>query len=237
MKYAIVTLAVGDKYFNPVFEHYKEVSKRLTGDFYITTEKEQPDIGNVTINTLYLDRYHGNESYQPFYFNLKSLAFKPILDRDYNFVIYLDSDWTITDNLSDDILKSAFEFMEKSNIDMFFERPAEIGGARTNPESSFFKNKLDSYHALEHTRWDKAHVMNEQFFMIKNSWKLRYFQNRWEQFLWYSIYNNIWNYAEGFEAGISALESEMELDYISVRGLFPNCFCFKDRLNKPYTRF
>lgn len=237
MKYAIITLAVGDKYFTPVLEHYQKVCKRFSGDFIITTDKIASNIDNIRINTIKLDKYYGEQGHMPFYFNLKSLAFKSALDQDYDFVLYIDSDWKILDGLTNEVLENAFIKMNELGLDLLFERPAKIKGGKQNPKESFFKNKLDAYHVLEHNKWDDAHVMNEQIFLVKNSWKLRYFTNRWEQFLWFSIYNNIWNYAEGFEAGISALEADMVWNYNLFRSVLPNCFEFYDIVNNKHTRF
>lgn len=237
MKYAIVTLAVNSSYFDTVYKHYQKISKRFSGDFIITTDIQADDIDNVHINTIKFDSYKTTHGYQPFLFNLKSLAFKATLDKGYDFVLYIDSDWKILSNLTDEVLFDAFKTMNKHGLDLIFERPAQIGGARKNPSESFFKNKLESYHALEHNKWDNAHVMNEQIFLVKNSWKYRYFVNRWEQFLHYSIYNNIWNYAEGFEAGISALEAEMKWDYNFFKSMFKSCFEFYNKSNEKYIRF
>lgn len=237
MKYAIVTLAVNTPYFDKAYRHYKEISNRFSGDFIITTDVQASNVENVHINNIKFNSYKTSHGYQPFLFNLKSLAFKAALDKGYDFILYIDSDWKILPDLTENILQEAFKTMNKFHLDLIFERPAEIGGARENPTQSFFKNKLDDYHALEHTKWDKAHVMNEQIFLIKNSWKFRYFVNRWEQFLHYSIYNNIWNYAEGFEAGISAMEAEMKSDYHLFKGIFKSCFEFYDKTNKRYIRF
>jgi hypothetical protein len=90
---------------------------------------------------------------------------------------------------------------------------------------------------FEHNKWDEAHVVNEQFLVFRNNWKFRYFVRRWEEFLWYSIKNNIRNYPDGFEIGVSALESEMKWNYDAFRHLIPDCFEFHDKSGKLWKRF
>jgi len=90
---------------------------------------------------------------------------------------------------------------------------------------------------MEHTKWDKAHVFNEQFFVLKVDWKFRYFVRRWEEMMWYSIANDIRNYPDGFEIGVAALEADMKIDSNEWRGLVKNCFMFYNKSNEPYYRF
>jgi len=55
--------------------------------------------------------------------------------------------------------------------------------------------------------------------------------------MWYSIANRIRNYAEGFEIGISALESSMNWNWFLLRTL-NDCFYFKPRyLENIHVRF
>jgi hypothetical protein len=55
--------------------------------------------------------------------------------------------------------------------------------------------------------------------------------------LWYSIHNNIRNYPDGFDIGVSALDAEMKWDWNSFRGFLPSCFEFRDKAGNLHTRF
>ena len=101
-----------------------------------------------------------------------------------------------------------------------------FGGYKT-----VFKNKLYDYDVFNHTKWDEAHCVNEQFLVFKNNWKFNFFVQRWEQFLWYSIANDIRNYPDGFEIGVSILESEIFNKYLT------NCFFFYTKSNDLHLRF
>ena len=90
---------------------------------------------------------------------------------------------------------------------------------------------------FDHDKWDDAHVVNEQFLIFKNNWKFKFFVQRWEQFLWYSIQNDIRNYPDGFEIGVSALEAQMKWDYNAFRLFLPNCFEFYDKPGNLHRRF
>jgi hypothetical protein len=73
--------------------------------------------------------------------------------------------------------------------------------------------------------------------IFKNNWKFRYFVRRWEEFLWYSIHNNIRNYPDGFDIGVSALEAEMKWDWNCFRGFLPEFFEFNDKYGNNHIRF
>jgi hypothetical protein len=184
-----------------------------------------------------LDRYEDGNPGFSFYLNLKVLSLKYCLDKGYDYIIYNDADWRMTENFSEDKLFNMFNHMENNNLDFLFERPAKIGGHKQDMSNCFFDRKLYDYHVFEHSKWDEAHVVNEQFMVFKNTWKFRYFVRRWEEFLWYSIHNNIRNYPDGFDIGVSALDAEMKWDWNSFRGFLPGCFEFHDKAGNLHTRF
>jgi hypothetical protein len=204
MKYIFTTLAVGDSYLKNASECYTKYSEKCSADFNITTN-ENCEVGpKVNLNLFKLDRYEDGNPGFSFYLNLKVLSLKYCLDKGYDYIIYNDADWRMTDNFSEDKLLNLFNHMEMNDLDFLFERPALIGGHKRDMSNCFFDRKLYDYHVFEHTKWDNAHVVNEQFMVFRNNWKFRYFVRRWEEFLWYSIHNNIRNYPDGFDIGVSA---------------------------------
>jgi hypothetical protein len=237
MKYIFTTLAVGDSYLKNASENYNKYSEKCLADFNITTN-EICNVGKkVNLDLFKLDSYDDGNPGFSFYLNLKVLSLKYCLDKGYDYIIYNDADWRMTENFSEDKLLNLFNHMEKNNLDFLFERPSLIGDHKKNMSNCFFDRKLYDYHVFEHTKWDNAHVVNEQFMIFKNNWKFRYFVRRWEEFLWYSIHNNIRNYPDGFDIGVSALEAEMKWDWNSFRGFIPNCFEFHDKSGNLHIRF
>jgi len=237
MKYIFSTLAVGDLYVKNASECYSKYSEKCSGDFNITTN-EICEVGSkVNLDLFKLDKYEDGNPGFSFYLNLKVLSLKHCLDKGYDYIIYNDADWRMTDNFSEDKLFNLFNYMENNDLDFLFERPSKIGDHKKDMSNCFFDRKLIDYHVFEHTKWDEAHVVNEQFMVFKNTWKFRYFVRRWEEFLWYSIHNNIRNYPDGFDIGVSALEAEMKWDWNSFRSFIPNCFEFYDKLGNLHTRF
>jgi len=237
MKYIFTTLAVGDSYLKNASECYTKYSEKCSADFNITTN-EISEVGpKVNLNLFKLDSYEDGNPGFSFYLNLKVLSLKYCLDKGYDYIIYNDADWRMTDNFSEDKLLNLFNHMETNDLDFLFERPALIGGHKRDMSNCFFDRKLYDYHVFEHTKWDNAHVVNEQFMVFRNNWKFRYFVRRWEEFLWYSIHNNIRNYPDGFDIGVSALEAEMKWDYNSFGGFLPGCFEFHDKVGNLHTRF
>jgi hypothetical protein len=237
MKYIFTTLAVGESYLNNASKCYTEYSEKCSADFNITTN-EKCDVGSkVNLDLIKLDKYHDNGVGFTFFLNLKVLSLKYCLDKGYDYIIYNDADWRMRENFKEDNLFKLFDKMEEENIDFVFERPSKIGDHKSDMTNCFFDRKLKDYHVFEHTKWDEAHVVNEQFMIFKNTWKFRYFVRRWEEFLWYSIHNEIRNYPDGFDIGVSALEAEMKWDWNMFRGFLPDSFEFHDKAGNLHIRF
>lgn len=237
MQYIFTTLAIGDSYFHNAYETYSKYSANCSGHFNITTNKQYFTSDKINLNLIYLDNYHDTGAGFSFFLNLKVLSLKYCLDKNYDFIVYNDADWRITPNFSENKLFLLFEHMNKNNLDFLFERPASIGMYKKNMSTCFFDRKMHDYHVFEHSKWDNAHVVNEQFMVFKNNWKFRYFVRRWEEFLWYSIHNNIRNYPDGFDIGVSALDAEMTWDWNSFRLFLPNCFEFHDKSGNLHKKF
>jgi hypothetical protein len=237
MRYIFTTLAVGDSYLKNASECYTKYSEKCSADFNITTNQICEVGPKVNLDIFELDRYDDGGPGFSFFLNLKVLSLKYCLDKGYDYIIYNDADWRMTNKFNEEKLFNMFNFMEKNDLDLLFERPAKIGEHKQNLNNCFFDRKLFDYHVFEHNKWDEAHVVNEQFLVFRNNWKFRYFVRRWEEFLWYSIKNNIRNYPDGFEIGVSALESEMKWNYDAFRHLIPDCFEFHDKSGKLWKRF
>ena len=74
--------------------------------------------------------------------------------------------------------------------------------------------------------------------VFKNNYKFRMFVQNWEKFLWYSIQNDIRNYPDGFEIGVSALQAGMKWHYMGIFNHFlPSCFEFYTKLGDKHIRF
>jgi len=250
MKYILTTLAVdktergtnfvhGSNYTTSAMESFKTLKNILpNANFNITTNVDFLSADSfLNLDIIKLNSYHCSKGAFSFHLNLKSLALKYCLDKNYDYIVYFDSDWAPTEKLKEENFYNLFEYMEKNNLDMLCERPAPIGGHKRNMSQCFFQEKIHDYHVLEHDYWDDAHVFNEQFMVFRNNYKFRFFTNRWEQFLWWTIANDIRNYPDGFEIGISALEARMNYDYHNWKGYISDCFKFYDICKNLHYRF
>lgn len=258
MKYFFTTLAINEPYISKSIEFHQQLHNRTEhAIFNITTTRK--DLKDLNINleelkteyprlhistiedlnkvfTFPLDVTGGGFSFN---LNLKSLSIKACVESNIEFdhLIFIDGDWHIHDGFAEEKILNLFNEMQIRDIDFVFERPATIGGYRQNNyEDCFFREKAIDYKVF-HPLWDEADVVNEQFLVIKNNWKLKVFAQKWEQMLWYTIANNIRNYPDGFEIGIAALESKMTRDYTLIK-LLDNCFYFWTKYtNQQHFRF
>jgi len=251
MRYFFTTLAVNEPYFKKSLEFYISLhNKTNNGFFNITTSKNDLDritenVG-LTIEKLY-EQYPRlkittieslNKRFEfplemeghgfIFNLNLKVLSIKAALlsGENFDYLIFCDGDWGIYDGFDENKLFNMFNYMDENKIDFGFERPAKIGDYKKNNwHDCFFMEKVIDYGVDKHNLWDEAEVVNEQFLVFKKNEKLMVFEQKWEQMLWYTIANNIRNYPDGFEIGVSALESGMTHSWVPLR-ILSNCFYF-----------
>lgn len=245
MKYCFTTLSIGEKYEQTtikLFEELKENTKFC--NFHSTTMNPVYKDSNNFIKWNVLNTFPVKSDSGYFYFNMKCLSLKDIVEYNkvsndpYEFIIFIDADWGMYDEFDEQKLLNLFQYMNENNIDMIYERPGIVGDYKKPDNRCFFSDKLEKYDVNSHTKWDKAQVVNEQFAVYRYNWKFRYYVQRWEQFLWYSIKNDINNFAEGFEMGVSALEAEMNMaSVVEVGGLIRNIFHFYNGNNTEFIRY
>lgn len=253
MKYCFTTLAIGEPYESRTIEFFKNLSEKTKKcDFFMTTNNSNLSVlgDKIKVNLIIQDELHDSRGGFSFNLNLKCLSLKHVKNYEkqmiqqnpefetYDYIIFIDGDWIMFDEFSEEKIINMLNYMDSENIDFAFERPARIGDGRLNPEQSFYRDKIYDYEILEYDKWDDAHVVNEQFLVFKNNYKFKLFVNRWEQFLWFTIKNDIRNYPDGFEIGVSALESGMKWSYSGVFTHFlTNCFAFYTKNNVFHVRF
>jgi hypothetical protein len=255
MKYCFTTLAVGEPYESITKKFFSDLSAKTKHcDFFVTTTNKEfsHECERVKINVINPPALRTTHNWLGFNFNvnLKCLSFKHVLNyqkkereknsnfENYDFVIFCDGDWSMHEEFSEEKVLSMLESTKNEGIDFLFERPAAIWGGKQDPSVCFYRNKLVDYDILEHNKWDEAHVVNEQFLVFKNNAKFRFFVQRWEMFLWYSIANDITNYAEGFEIGVSAHEADMKYAFYGYFNHYlTNCFTFFTKNGDKHIRF
>jgi hypothetical protein len=248
MRYCFATLAVNEPYESKSQEFYKELREKTEhGNFFITTTNEEfPELGDKIFKKVIKPHslYCSGGGFD-FHLNLKCLSLKHVIEFEKNnpdihhdYVIFTDGDWGLWSGFSEDKILRMLDHMDELGLECLFERPAPIGAHKENPNESFFREKLYDYDVFDHSKWDEAHCVNEQILVLKNNWKFKFFVQRWEQFLWYSIANDIRNYPDGFEIGISILESEMNYAYQGMLNHHLNdCFYFYTKTNDLHVRF
>jgi hypothetical protein len=248
MRYCFATLAVNEPYESKTKEFYINLKEKTTqSNFFITTTNEELLNRGDRIYTKIINPHsmYCTKGGFDFHLNMKCLSLKHVIEYEkynpgvhHDYIIFTDGDWGMYSGFTEEKILNMLNHMDREGIECLFERPAPIGAHKENPNESFFKDKLYDYDVFDHSIWDEAHCVNEQILVIKNNWKFRFFVQRWEQFLWYSIANDIRNYPDGFEIGISILESQMKYAY---QGMFSyhlnNCFYFYTKTGDLHIRF
>lgn len=218
MKYCFTTLAIGESFEKNAIKLFEDLSTRTDNcAFHITTmNNTYQDTDRLFFNVLEPFEVT-NRKQRLFLYNLKVLALKDIVDRNktmdqpYEYIIFIDGDWNMDEKFNEEKILNVLNYMESQEIDLMHERYTVLGEL-VKSDTCFFPKKIEPFHLLEHNKWDDALVPNEQFFILRNSWKYIFFTFRWEQLLWYTVHNDVDNFAEGVEMGISALEAEMKCE-------------------------
>ena len=126
---------------------------------------------------------------------------------------------------------------QNPDIDFYFERPHSIGTSKLNLDNNcFWKHKISPYRLLETTKYDNAHVCNEQFMIFKNNEKLERFVESWSEKNQFCIENNVWTFAEGVEIGMSYVDAGMAVRYTNFSTI-NDCFEFNDISGNLHVRF
>lgn len=248
MKYCFTTLAIGEPYEELSANFHKALRNKTqySKSFITTNNPDYPDLGDdIIINRENLTSLHDSRGGFSFHLNYKCLSLKHVLTYEKNnpndkfdYIIFTDGDWILRSEFSENKILDMLNHIDKENLDFVFERPAMIADGRKDPENSFYRDKIYDYDILEYDGWDSAHVVNEQFLVFKNNYKFRMFVQNWEKFLWYSIHNDIRNYPDGFEIGVSALQAGMKWSYHGIFNHFlPSCFEFYTKSNYKHIRF
>lgn len=237
MTYTFCSLAVGeDVYYNNIFNTFTEISKITSrSNFLISTDNKKKEGDKIT--TVGIEQYPVNlKDRELFNYNLKFHPIKESIKFKSDLIIFIDADWKVYKNFNEYKFDDLLEQMNIRDIDFAFERPHQIGGSKRDLQNCFWKHKIEVYQLDKTTKYDEAHVCNEQILIFRNNEKLKLFIENWEKLYWRSYEENIWAFAEGVEIGMSTIESGMRFDWHIIKTL-NECFHFESKCGIHYTRF
>jgi len=237
MNFTFCSLAIGEEiYYNNIFNTFTEMSKMTTrSNFLISTNNQKKEGDKIT--TIDIEKYPiFLKDRELFNYNLKFHPIKESIKLNTDLIVFIDADWRIYKNFSESKCDNLLEQMNNRNIDFAFERPHQIGGSKRDLRNCFWKHKIEAYKLDETTKYDNAHVCNEQILVFRNNNKLKAFVENWEKLYWKSYEENIWAFAEGVEIGMSTIEANMNFDWNVIRTL-NECFQFESKCGIHYTRF
>ena len=234
--YTYCTIAVGEFYLNSAIQFAKDLNKHSKNhNFLIVTDGEFDPINNTTF--VKIPEEYVSFVGESFNYMLKFLPLYILNKSNFEYLIYIDSDWRIRDNYNETNLKNLFEYMNKNNLDVFFERPHSIGAGKRNLSSCFWRHKIDFYGLNDTDVYDGGHVCNEQFLVFRKNKKFDIFINKFKDLYEISTKGKIWPFAEGVEIGMSMAYSEMKYDYYGWQFYVREIFEFNSKDGTLYVRF
>lgn len=236
MRYVFCTIAIGQKYIDSAVNLAKQLNDISNEHhFIIVTDNTEHVVDNVTFIEVPNDKKFFIQTF--FNYNLKYLPIKYSSELDFDYVIFIDADWSLSNEYSTEKVQNVLEFMEINKYDFCFERPHSIGHGKTQDNLIFWKHKRDFYDLLNTTDFDEGHVVNEQFLIFKNNDKLKEFCLFWESLCERASEGNLWAFAEGVEIGMSAAITKMNYEYYGWQKILNNCFSFTSLDGTFYKRF
>lgn len=238
MNFTFTTLAIGQQYFETAKQFSIDLyNKNINFSRIIVSDISDTDTPNTLVITPPIDTV--TRICNAFNYNLKYLALDAAVQylssANCDYIIYIDADWRIRDNYDNNKI---IKFLNQNlNIDFYFERPHNIGVSKLNLDNNcFWKHKIHPYGLLNTTKYDSAHVCNEQFMIFKNNKKLEKFVESWSEKNQFCIENNVWTFAEGVEMGMSYIDANMLAQYTNF-GTINDCFEFNDASGNLHVRF
>jgi len=249
--YCFTALAIGKEYEDLSVKRYNSLREKTKScDFHLTVNNsELQDLGDrAFLNELHLDKFR-DEGRPQFgcYLNMKCLALKATLEKysgkHYDYIVYTDGDWQMHDKFEEEKVFKCFDLLEENeNLDFIYERPGTVGDHKKTPDNlrqAWATVKIEDYNLRDHDLWDDAIMPNEQIYIFKNSWKFKMFVQEWEKFLWYTVANNMDNFGECFETGVSALLAGMKGTWHPFHSgsVLSQCFYFYCRNGIRHERF
>lgn len=236
-KIVFCTIAAGEVYQKMFANFIDKVStNNLDINFLCVIDKDHAPLNNKCqyINIPSDHKIFIQHGYrQEFNFNLKFLPIKYSHEYSADYIIYIDADWQAHDNFC---MSKVYKFLDKiQDYDLVYERPHPILGCK-NQRDLFWKHKAQLYNLYETTVYDNAHVVNEQFLVIKNTDKVKIFVDSWEQRNIICLENHVRPWAEGVEIGMSYTDAQMST-ISNYHNIMKECFTFKSKGGKEYIRW
>lgn len=236
MKYVFCTIAIGEKYLKGAISLALKLNYISDNHhFLVVTDNIPEKINNTTF--IKIDEDKKTFIQNIFNYNLKYLPIKVASEMDFDFVFFIDADWSLDVNYSHEKIVEVMSFMNNNDYDFCFERPHRIGDGKLDESQLFWKHKRDFYNLLSTDEFDDGHVCIEQFLIFKNNHKLKKFVSFWESLNKKAEESNLWAYAEGVEIGMSSSHSNMNCEYNKWQIILNKCFSFTSVDGTFYKRF
>lgn len=200
-------MAIGESYLDDIVCSYISLNKKFKCDFNVTTNIDTENIDNINFDTFEIYDYNLNDKFNK---NLIVLPLKYLVDKDYEFVIYTNSNVKFRNQFDEKMLINIFQFMREYDFDVYAKSKSSIHEEKSK-EISKYENRINHYNLKKFKKWDASLIIDESFMIFKINWKFKIFVSKFEQYLWYNMMNNISSYPYGFDLGVSMFETGMNI--------------------------
>lgn len=233
-KFIYCTIAINQSYIDYAIKFANQLyEKSPNSKVLIVSDVDNIDLPNVIYHKI-PENYKTKLLFSEiFNYNLKFYPILKSLEENYDYIIFKDCDWEIYDEYSDEKLDNLISVFEESGYDCFYERPYSISAKST--EDCLFKHKVSIFNLMDTNKYDKGVVPIEQFFLFKNSPKLKLFCEKWAEKEKIISDSDVHPWAEGLEIGMSLIDANMTHSHSRFTEI-SNCFMFDSYGNK-YTRY
>lgn len=207
MKYLFTSLAVGETYLDDIVCTHITLSKKFNSDFRITTNIDTDHIDKIYFDVFEIMDYKIQNKFNK---NLLVLPLKYSLDKDYEFIIYTNSNVRFRNHFDEKMINRVFQYMRENDYDVYAKSKSIVEDEKFN-ENTEYHEKLNEYNLSKFKKWDKSFIIDESFMIFKCNWKFKIFVSKFEQYLWYNIMNDIKSHPFGLELGVAMYETGMNI--------------------------
>ena len=201
----------------------KDKNKYNTSKVFLTTNERLDSVDNMFVfdvpdfYPIYCQEPEKQYTHD-FNYNIKFLAIDNAFKKSTaEYIIYIDSDFVFSDSYSEENLQKFLEECKKNRYDIITPR-----------SSNGYRPAYDhKYDALGFSSRDSIMTFQEGYIVFRNTYKLNFFIQKWEELYWKMQHKQLQQFSEGLEIGIAARYA----DFHFSEDLEKTYYLFRNYLN------
>jgi hypothetical protein len=250
ISYAYAKLAIGDShscgfnFFDQTVQFTEEKNRHNDAKVFVVTDNiKDVRVENFIKKNITEEQYpffmkNAEKRYYHFNFSLKVLAFELCLNNtDSEYIIYTDSDFLLHEDYSEEKFQKFLEGIKEDGCEIF----SPISNKIDVLDENHFITKYYHPYSFKMKNYDLSKYLerdlfsyDEKFLVLKNNNKARVFVDRWKELYWYMVENEILQYADSLEIGMSSYDARLNNKNLTKSFLYNDLVVMNNMFYSPY---